>query len=70
MNDGGTEVKGSRLGGILVQMTGISLKTLQYALDRQKETGAKIGELLFAMGVVTEEQVTTALQRQVELRED
>jgi hypothetical protein len=56
------------LGAILVRRAGLSLKTLQQALDRQQAEGKRLGEILVAMGAVSERDVADALALQRELK--
>lgn len=46
----------------------MSLRSLQSALDQQKETRHKLGDILIHMGVVTKEQILMALHRQQQMR--
>lgn len=56
------------LGAILVRRAGLSLQTLQEALDRQQREGGRLGEVLVAMGAVSERDVADALALQRELK--
>jgi len=55
------------LGEILVRTAGLDPDKLDEALDRQAESGGRIGEILVAMKAVTEEQVLRALALQLDL---
>lgn len=52
------------LGDILVEAEIISKKTLERALDRQKEGKQRLGVVLEEMGVITEEELVDALGTQ------
>ncbi len=52
------------LGDILVDSELISRKTLEKALDRQKNQGKRLGQVLEEMGVVNEQELMEALLRQ------
>lgn len=54
-----------QLGEILVAAEIISKKTLERALKRQQGTHKRLGQVLEEMGVVTEQEVMEALERQV-----
>ncbi|KPJ48738.1 MAG: pilus assembly protein PilB [candidate division Zixibacteria bacterium DG_27] len=56
------------LGTILLQEGLISPDKLEAALNRQEETGRRLGELLISEGNVTEQQVISALSKQLGLR--
>lgn len=53
-----------QLGEILVEAGIISRKTLERALERQKESRARLGSILEEMGVITEEELAEALGTQ------
>jgi len=57
-----------RLGDMLVEKGVISQKQLQEALDVQKVTGKKFGEVLSTMGVVAEKDMMVFLQMQLGAR--
>ena len=57
-----------QVGELLVGSGIISAKTLERALDRQKGSGRRIGEVLEEMGVVTEEEIVDALSTQLSMR--
>jgi hypothetical protein len=52
------------LGLLLLSRGAIDLATLRRALEEQAASGDRIGEVLRAMGAVTEQQVTSALAAQ------
>lgn len=52
------------LGDILVEADIISKKTLERALERQKEGNARLGAVLEEMGVITEDELAEALGAQ------
>src|SRR3954447_12283072 len=54
-----------RLGQILVQHKWLSEAQLQLALDEQKRNGRKLGRICIDNGFVTEEQVSSALAKQL-----
>jgi MSHA biogenesis protein MshE len=56
-----------RLGDMLVAQKLISQEQLGQALDKQKQTGRKLGRVLVDTGVVTEEQISHAIARQLAL---
>ena len=53
-----------RLGEILIKAGVLEEAQLEQALARQKETREQIGEILSAMGFVTEEKIKYALELQ------
>lgn len=53
-----------QLGDILVEAEIISRKTLERALERQKEEKKRLGTVLEEMGVITEEELADALAKQ------
>ncbi len=55
------------LGEILVRTADLDPAKLDEALDRQAESGGRIGEILVSMKAVTEEQVLRALALQLDL---
>mgnify|MGYP001274456555 FL=1 len=55
------------LGEILLRTAGLDPARLEEALDRQAESGGRIGEILVAMKAVTEEDVLRALALQLDL---
>jgi MSHA biogenesis protein MshE len=56
-----------RLGQMLVQQKWLSEGQLQLALDEQKRGGRKLGRICVEHGFVTEEQVSTALAKQLNI---
>jgi len=54
-----------RLGEILLQQKLMTEAQLQFALNEQKRTGRKLGRLFVENGFVTEEQISDALARQL-----
>src|SRR5690606_6765195 len=55
------------LGEILIRTADLDPAKVDEALDRQAESGGRIGEILVAMKAVTEEQVLRALALQLDL---
>jgi CheY-like chemotaxis protein len=53
-----------QFGAILVEKDIISTKTLERALERQKTSGKRLGEVLEEMGVITGEELVDALAKQ------
>jgi MSHA biogenesis protein MshE len=56
-----------RLGEILVQQKLLSEEQLQFSLGEQKRTGRKLGRVFIENGFVTEEQISGALARQLNI---
>lgn len=56
-----------RLGDLLAQQKLISMEQLQFALDQQKRTGRKLGRVLVDNGFVTEDQISEALAKQLNI---
>ncbi|TAJ78926.1 MAG: type II/IV secretion system protein [Gallionellaceae bacterium] len=56
-----------RLGDLLVQQKLISMEQLQFALDQQKRTGRKLGKVLVDNAFVTEDQISEALAKQLNI---
>lgn len=56
-----------RLGDVLVNSKAISNTQLLQALDLQKGSGKKLGEVLVEEGIVTEEQIAMALSTQLHI---
>ena len=56
-----------RLGDLLVQEKLISLEQLQFALEHQKRSGRKLGRVLVDNAFVTEEQISEALAKQLNI---
>src|SRR5690606_3140763 len=55
------------LGEILVRTVGLDPEKIDEALERQAESGGRIGEILVAMKAVTEEEMLRALALQLDL---
>jgi hypothetical protein len=56
----------TRLGSILLEMDDFAPKNLEFALQLQKQTGKKLGEVLVEYGFLTQEQIDLCLRRQIE----
>ncbi|TFW10286.1 GspE/PulE family protein [Oxalobacteraceae bacterium OM1] len=56
-----------RLGEILVQQKLLSEEQLQFSLNEQKRTGRKLGRVFVENGFVTEEQISGALAKQLNI---
>ena len=56
-----------RLGDLLVQQKLISQEQLKFALEQQKRSGRKLGRLLVDNGFVTEENISEALGKQLNI---
>ena len=56
-----------RLGDLLVQQKLISLEQLQFVLEQQKRTGRKVGRVLVDNGFITEDQISEALAKQLNI---
>ncbi|HEX7634097.1 MAG TPA: GspE/PulE family protein [Noviherbaspirillum sp.] len=56
-----------RLGEILVQQKLLSEDQLQFSLGEQKRTGRKLGRVFIENGFVTEEQISGALAKQLNI---
>jgi MSHA biogenesis protein MshE len=56
-----------RLGDLLVQQKLISLDQLQFALEQQKRSGRKLGRVLVDNGFITEDQISEALAKQLNI---
>ena len=56
-----------RLGDLLVTQELISMEQLTFALDQQKRTGRKLGRVLVDNSFVTEEQISEALAKQLNI---
>jgi MSHA biogenesis protein MshE len=56
-----------RLGDLLVQQQLISTEQLQFALEQQKRSGRKLGRLLVENAFMTEDQISEALARQLNI---
>jgi len=57
-----------RFGEILVEAGILNEKTLQTALDRQRESGRHLGQILEEHGIVTERDISIVLARQFGLQ--
>lgn len=53
-----------QLGDLLVEAEIITVKTLERALERQRGSGKRLGQVLEEMGVITEDELITALSKQ------
>lgn len=56
-----------RLGEILVQQKLLSEEQLQFSLSEQKRTGRKLGRVFVENGFVTEEQISGAIAKQLNI---
>ena len=56
-----------RLGDLLAQQKIISQDQLQFALEQQKRSGRKLGRVLVDSAIVTEEQISEALAKQLNI---
>jgi MSHA biogenesis protein MshE len=56
-----------RLGEILVQQKLLTAEQLKLALDEQKRSGRKLGRVFIEQGYVTEEEISEALARQLQV---
>lgn len=56
--------KKKQLGDLLVEAGIITSVTIERALERQKKTGGKLGEVLEEMGVITQEELIKSLSLQ------
>ncbi|MBI5331734.1 MAG: Flp pilus assembly complex ATPase component TadA [Betaproteobacteria bacterium] len=56
-----------RLGDLLVQQRLISQEQLLEALAKQKQSGRKLGRVLVDNGFVTEDEISTAIARQLDI---
>src|SRR5258705_8729381 len=56
-----------RLGELLVNQQLISEEQLKLALDEQKRSGRKLGRVLIDSGYVTEEGISQALAKQLDI---
>lgn len=54
-----------RLGDILLKHRKVTPESLQRALERQRQTGARLGEILKDMGVLVDEEVAALLAEQL-----
>ena len=56
-----------RLGEILVQQKLLTQEQLKLALDEQKRSGRKLGRVFIEQGYVTEEGISEALAKQLQI---
>jgi len=56
-----------KIGDLLVKNNVISAEQLQSAIDRQKKTGQRIGQVLVELGLVKEEQFLSHLSQQLQI---
>jgi len=56
-----------RIGELLVEGGAISSAQLQQALEIQKETGQRIGDILISQNVLTDEQLMVAIAKRLEI---
>jgi MSHA biogenesis protein MshE len=56
-----------RLGDLLVQQRLISQEQLMEALEKQKQSGRKLGRVLVENGFVTEEEISAAIAHQLQI---
>ena len=56
-----------RLGEILVQQKLLSQEQLTFALEQQKRTGRKLGRVFVENGFVTEDEISEALAKQLDI---
>src|SRR5574340_1466004 len=56
-----------RLGDLLLQQGLLSLDQLKFALEQQKRSGRKLGRVLADNAFVTEEQISEALAKQLNI---
>lgn len=56
-----------RLGDLLIQNKAITQEQLEAALNEQKKTGAKLGKVLIATGILTESTLLNFLSRQLNI---
>ncbi|MFH1026878.1 MAG: pilus assembly protein PilB, partial [Pseudomonadota bacterium] len=61
------QIKKGSLGDILSASQIISEADISLALDEQKRTGARFGEALVNLGIVTQEDIDWALSNQLDL---
>jgi MSHA biogenesis protein MshE len=57
----------TRIGDLLVQNQVITAEQLETALDKQRESGQKLGRVLVEMGAVEEDQFLSFLSQQMEI---
>ncbi|MFT7472136.1 MAG: MSHA biogenesis protein MshE, partial [Kiritimatiellia bacterium] len=56
-----------KIGDLLVQNNVISAEQLQSAIDRQKQSGQRLGQVLIELGLVKEEQFLSYLSQQLQI---
>lgn len=56
-----------KIGDLLVKNNVISAEQLQTAIDRQKQTGQRLGQVLIELGLVKEEQFLSYLSQQLQI---
>lgn len=56
-----------KIGDLLVKNNVISAEQLQSAIDRQKQTGQRLGQVLVELGAVKEEQFLSYLSQQLQI---
>ncbi|MFT4816517.1 MAG: MSHA biogenesis protein MshE [Pseudohongiellaceae bacterium] len=56
-----------RIGDLLVENDVISAKQLQSAIERQKQSGQRLGQVLVELGLVKEEQFLSYLSQQLQI---
>ena len=56
-----------RLGDLLVAQKVLSQAQLADALDRQRQSGRKLGRVLIENGFATEDQISMAIARQMNI---
>lgn len=61
-------VEKKQLGDLLVEAEIITVKTIERALERQKGSGKRLGQVLEEMGVITGEELIDALSKQLGIR--
>ncbi|MBL4571784.1 MAG: Flp pilus assembly complex ATPase component TadA [Gammaproteobacteria bacterium] len=56
-----------KIGDLLINNNVISAEQLQSAIDRQKQTGQRLGQILVELGFVQEEQLLSYLSQQLQI---
>jgi len=56
-----------RLGDLLISQKLITMEQLTFALEQQKRTGRPLGRVLGDNSIVTEEQISEALAKQLNI---
>ena len=59
------QLQRKRLGDILVEAGKLSLAQLERALEAQKATGGRLGKVLLTLGILREEDILSALEKQL-----